>query len=60
MPMYTAKLVFIIASGSSMMPIPISTLLMTPSFLSSPIHAYTRSRNEVQNGRITSIRNTLR
>ena len=60
MPMYTAKLVFIIASGSSMMPSPRNTWLITPSVLSSPIHAYTRSRNDVQNGRMISIRNTLR
>ena len=40
MPMYTAKLVFIIASGSSMMPNHLnSTVLITPSVLSRPIQA---------------------
>ena len=39
MPMYTAKLVFIITSGSSMMPKAISTLLITPSVFSRPIQA---------------------
>ena len=27
-------------------------LLITPLVLSSPIHAYTRSRNEIQNGKM--------
>jgi hypothetical protein len=33
---------------------------MTPLLLSSPIHAYTRSRNEIQNGRITASSSTWR
>ena len=37
-----------------------STLLITPLFFSSPIHAYTRSRNEVQKGSTMSISSTGR
>ena len=37
-----------------------SALLITPLFFSSPIQAYTRSRNEVQNGNTTSISSTGR
>ena len=33
---------------------------MKPLFLRMPIHAYTRSRNDVQNGRITSSSRMLR
>ena len=40
-----------------MTPIQIRKLLSRPLFLRMPIHAYTRSRNDVQNGStISSIR----
>ncbi len=47
-------------NGSWMIPSAINTLLMTPSVFSRPIHAYTRSRKDVQNGRMISISSTLR
>ncbi len=60
MPMYIAKSVCIITIGSSMMCRPISTLLMRPLLRRSPIHAYTRTRNEVQNGRMISSNRMFR
>ena len=46
--------------GSWMSPSASSTLLMTPFAFSKPIQAYTRSRNEVQNGSMTSSSRRLR
>ncbi len=43
-----------------MMPRDSSTLLMTPLFFSSPIQAYTRSRNDVQNGSTINMSSKFR
>ena len=60
MPRYIAKLVCSITIGSSITSIDRSRLLIRPLLRSRPIHAYTRSRNEVQNGSTTSSSSTLR
>ena len=52
--------VFIILMGSAVSPIAMAMLLKTPASASSIFQAYTRRRNEVQNGNITSISNAGR
>ncbi len=51
MPTYMANGVYSMVKGSWMTPSHINTLLITPLAFSRPIQAYTRSSNEVQNGR---------
>ena len=54
MPTITENWVFIIRSGESITPNPINRLLIRPLLLRIPIQAYTRIRNDVQDGNITN------
>src|SRR5271167_3708693 len=60
MPTYIANGVYSMVSGSWMMPSQMSTLLITPFAFKRPMHAYTRSNSEAQNGSTTSRSSTLR
>ena len=52
MPRYTARFVRMICSGWWMTPSHSSAVLRRPVSRMMPSRAYTRSRNEVQNGRM--------
>ncbi len=59
MPIYTAKLVFRIVSGSLMIPSHIRKLLSRPLLDRMPIQAYTRIRIAVQVGIMISSSRTV-
>ena len=55
MPTNIDTSVYSMAKGSSMKPNAISALFSTPWSARMPFHAYTLSKNEVQNGSMTPI-----